>query len=323
MGPLTIVVANPTHDYTDLEQIADVRTGNPPEKPPNTEGELIELVKDADVLLITSRERISRQVIESAPELQLILKYGAAPDRARVDYEAATKNGVVIEFTEGSNAASVAEHTVMFILATLKNLEFLCSRVKTGGWKKRGLGGIELKGKTVGLIGFGLISRAVRERLSSFEVELAIYDPYVDNENLAEYGVAVDDIGKLCKITDIISVHCPLTEETRGLIGEDQLKMMKPTAVVVNTARGEIIDEEALATALTNDWIHGAGLDVFTEEPPDSKNPLLSLSNVIATPHTAGVTREVLEREKNMAHEEAISVLQGDEPQWVANPDVL
>lgn len=322
MAQFTIAIANPSHAYDDLADVADIRVGNPPKKPANTQKEMVELVQDADAMLITSRERITRQVIEAGTDLEIIVKYGAPPDPEKVDFDAATEHGVVIGYTGGSNVDSVAEHTIMLMLAVSRNLSAVSARLERGEWKERGIEGYELMNKTVGLVGCGRVGNALVDRLSEFDVDVILYDPYVDRTELAKIGLPADDLEHLLRESDVVSIHCPLTEETRGLIGAEELAMMKSTAVLVNTARGAIVDERALHEALTAGELHGAGLDVFAEEPP-RENPLIDLPNTVVTPHLAGVTTEVLQRETELAHTEVLSVLRGGEPRWVANPEVL
>ncbi|MCD6470740.1 hydroxyacid dehydrogenase [Candidatus Bathyarchaeota archaeon] len=301
-----------------LEEIAEVIEG----RGYYTESELIEQVKDVDAVLTTSRNKFTRRVLENAEKLKLIIKYGAKPDN--VDIEAATELGIIVEWTPGVEEDSVAEHAVTLILALCKRLFFMMNHLKKGRWRTIDTTLThELMGKTVGIIGLGGIGRKVAEKLMGFKVRLIYYDPYVPEEKGRELGAMKVDLNTLLQESDIITIHARLTKETRGLIGEEELKKMKNTAFLVNTARGAIIDEKALYRALKEGWIAGAALDVFEREPPQPDNPLLKLDNVILTPHIAAWTYESLRRQAFMAAEETVRVLKGGEPRYILNPDSL
>lgn len=317
-----VLIANPEYTYDDISDVAEVVVGNPPSEGRNTEEELIELVDGVHAILISSREQISRRVIEAADELQVIMKYGAAPDRAKVDYEAATKHDVYIGYTHGANADSVAEFAVLQMLALYRRLTKITRHLEEGNWRDSSLRGSELKGKTVGIVGYGLVGRKVSEKLSGFDVEFLLFDPYVENNEMESRGEPVDNLETLLKSADIVTIHCMLTDETRQLIGPEELAMMKSSAILVNTARGPIIDQTALHKALSDGKIRGAGIDVFLTEPPESDNPLIDLPTVLATPHMAGVTSEAAQRERDLAHGSVLRVLDGDSPQWIANAEV-
>jgi len=189
---------------------------------------------------------------------------------------------------------------------------------------RSGVLGYELRGKTVGIIGLGQIGRRVAKILQGFNVKMLGYDPYISRDDIGGLNVElVKDLGELLRSSDIITIHATLTGETYHMIGEEEFKVMKPTAILVNTARGAIVDEEALIKALREKWIAGAALDVFEKEPPDPNNPLLKLPNVISTPHYASCTYEAYRREAIIAAEEVVRVLEGYKPRYIANPEVL
>ena len=306
---------------------AEVVIGEPGVK--YDEGKLAEVLKDFDAVIITSQHRrISRHVISVSPRLKVIAKYGAKPGVDNVDMEAATERGIPVVYSPEANSDSVAEFTVMLMLCALRNLCFLDQFLRRGGWRdtlvKSNTLGHELKGKTVGIVGLGAIGRRVARILQSFGVRLIGYDPYVTPEVLAGINITlVKNLDDLLKESDVITIHAILTPETFHMIGEKELRLMKPTAYIVNTSRGAIIDEAALVKALKERWIAGAALDVFENEPLPLDHPIRQLDNVIITPHFAGFTHEALRRETSMVHEDVIRVLKGCKPKYVANPEVL
>ncbi|MEM2429193.1 MAG: hydroxyacid dehydrogenase [Nitrososphaerales archaeon] len=295
-----------------LEEIAEVKIGEPNIK--YTEDRLIEEIKGVDAIIITSQHHITKRVIEAADKLKIIVKYGSKPGIDNVDLEAAIKKGIIVSYTPQANSDSVAEHTITLMLALLKKLNIFSQRLKNGLWRDRKLLGYELLGKTVGIIGLGAVGYKVAEKIKGFGVKLLAYDPYVSNERAESVGAKLVDLNVLLKESDIVTIHATLTKETTHLIGERELRMMKKSAIIVNTARGAIIDEKSLIKALKEGWIAGAALDVFEEEPLNPDNPLLKMDNVIATPHAASCTYEAWRREGFMAAEEVLRVLKGEKP---------
>jgi len=288
--------------------------------------ELIKMLEDVDAAIITSRARFTQEALLSAPKLKVVCKEGAKPEPQLCDLETCNKKGIVLTYSKGSNKVSVAEHVITMILSLAKTLNKKQRWIKEGGWKSEEIIGMELAGKTIGIIGFGLVGTAIAERFQNgWNVRILVYDPYVSKKNIEAFGgIKVDKLETFLKESDFVSVNTILTEETRGMIGESELRIMKPTAYIINTARGAIIDEKALIKALQEKWIAGAGLDVFEIEPPDEDNPLLKMGdNVIVTPHAAFNTYEAIERERVWAAEEVARVLHREEPKWAINPEVL
>jgi len=322
MKRFKVFIAEPEfrESHEILEEVAEVRVGQKDRR--YTEEELMRELEDMDALLITSRERVTKKVIEAAKRLKIVAKYGAKPDLVNVDIEAATKKGIPVTWTPSSNADSVAEHAISLIMALMKKIFLSSSHLKTGGWRIETLCGYELMNKTIGIIGLGAVGYKVAEKIRGFGVKILVYDPYISEELAKIVEAQVVGLGTLLKESDVISVHAALTEKTRGLIGERELKMMKKSALIINTARGAIIDEKALYKALKEGWIAGAGLDVFEEEPARPDNPLFTLDNVVVTPHVAAFTYEALRRETFMAAEEVIRVLRGEKPKFVINPEI-
>lgn len=303
-----------------LEGIAEVKTGEPGIY---TENRLIREIENVDALIITSQHHITRKIIEGAKKLKVIVKYGSKPGIDNVNLTAATEKGIAVCYTPGANSDSVAEHSISLILALLKRLCITSFQLRQGKWREKSLLGYEFLGKTVGIIGLGNIGCKVAEKIRGFEVKLLAYDPYVSEEHAKQVGVRLTDLKTLLKESDIITIHAALTEETTHLIGEEELKLIKKSAFIVNSARGAIVDEKALIKALKEGRIAGAALDVFEEEPPKPDNPLLEMDNVIVTPHFASCTHEAYKREAFMAVEEVLRVLQGKKPEFIANPEVL
>lgn len=309
-----------------IREVADVFVGVPGVK--YSEDQLINMLRDVDAVVITSQHRISRRIIYNCPKLKVIVKYGSKPGIDNVDLEAATERKIPVCYTFGANYDSVAEFTVGLMLYAVKKISTVSQSLKEGLWRdsllRSGVLGYELRGKTVGIIGLGQIGRRVAKILQGFDVRIIGYDPYISRDDVESLNVElVKDLGALLRDSDIITIHATLTEETYHMIGEEEFKVMKPTAILVNTARGAIVDEEALIKALREGWIAGAALDVFEKEPPDPDNPLLKLPNVISTPHYASCTYEAYRREAIIAAEEVVRVLEGYKPKYIANPEVL
>ena len=270
------------------------------------------------VRLATARADFLRRT----PGLQVIGKHGVGVDN--IDVDAATELGIKVVNAPLANVESVAEHAVMMMLALAKNVVPLDAAVKDGEFEKRNIYVCrELCGKTLGLVGIGNIGgRVARKCMAAFDMKVLAYDIYVSKDRAMELGVTlVDGLDELLAASDFVSLHAPLTPETKGLISRRELDIMKPTAYLVNTARGGVVDEAALAEALESGKIAGAGLDAFSEEPPDPDQPLFELDNVITTPHTGGITAESMERMGMTAAEGMVSVLAGRRPQYLVNKE--
>jgi len=222
-----------------------------------------------------------------------------------------------------ATTASVAEHAIALMLACARNLVKSHISLLEGRWRTMELGmGVELWKKKLGIIGFGRIGREVGKRMKSFEMDLLVYDPYVKKGDVEKAGGKKVDLKALLTESDIITIHSPLTKETRGLIGEEELGLMKDTAILVNSARGELVNEKALYKALSEGRLKAAGLDVFEKEPVEKENPLLSLDNVVLTPHTAAQTSDAMMRFMRQNGEQVEKAL-NDVYENVVNPEVL
>lgn len=267
---------------------------------------------------IAGVEPWTRRVLESAPFLKVIARTGVGYDA--IDLEAANERGVLVTATPGANHHSVAEAAVGLIVAALRRFAFADRQMRTAGWNPRPYG-VELRNKTVGVIGTGLIGKEVVKRLQGWEVNVLVSDVVRDQAFAQRYGARYVELPELFAAADVITVHAPLLPATHHLISETVLRAMKPTAYLVNTSRGPLVDEAALAVALKEGWIAGAALDVFETEPLPHDSPLLGLQNVTLTQHIAGVTWESMQAMTAMAVDSVAAVLRGEVPQTAINPE--
>lgn len=288
-----------------------------------TDDELARELHDVDVVVIASQHQITRRVIERSPKLRGIVKYGSKPGSDNVDIAAANERKIFVAYTEGANADSVAEFTVTLALALAKRLPFIVSNVKTQVWRDSSCLGMELAEKTVGIFGLGVVGSKVAKKLTGLDMRVIAMDPYISEESAARMQVKLVDLKTLMSNSDVVTLHAKLTKETAHIIGRNELALMKPSAYFINTARGALTDETALYEALCNGQIAGAALDVFELEPPPPNNPLLTLENIILTPHVASWTSDALRKEASMAIDAVISILNGKKPKYLANPEAI
>jgi D-3-phosphoglycerate dehydrogenase len=259
---------------------------------------------------IAGLDTIDRAAIAAADSLRVIARYGVGVDR--VDLDAARARGIVVTNTPGANSSAVAELTIALMLALARSLCQMAAATKTGEWPRAA--GLSLEGKTVGLLGLGAIGRQVARRLVGFDCRTMAYDPVPDTEFAAAHGVALAPFDQVVAEADYLSLHIPVTPETRGIVNTDFLARMRPGAFLINTARGELIDEESLLQALLSGHLRGAALDAMALEPPPGDHPLLSLPQVIVTPHMGANTDGATNTMGRMALEACLAVLQGKEP---------
>ena len=258
---------------------------------------LLTALADAQAVLVRSATKLDAEAIAAAPALKVIARAGVGLDN--VDIKSATTAGVMVVNAPTSNIISAAELTVGHILSLARRIPAAHGSLSQGEWKRSSFTGTELFEKTVGIIGLGRIGALIAARLNAFDMRVIAYDPYVTSARAQQLGVQLVTLDELIEHSDFITIHMPKTPETTGMIGADQLRLMKPTAYVVNVARGGLIDEEALADALNAGEIAGAGLDVFSAEPPapgSAASRLLSLPNVVVTPHLGASTEEAQEK---------------------------
>ena len=243
----------------------------------------------AHALVVRSGTQVTADLLESAPSLKIVGRAGTGVDN--IDVPAATKHGIVVVNTPGGNSIAACEHTFALLLALLRNIPEATKHLNEGGWDRKRFTGHQLNGKTLGLIGFGRIGREVAARAKAFGMHILVADPFVTESLAKEWEAKLTDKDTLLQNADIVSLHVPLTPETKNLIDAEAIKKMKPQAIVINCARGGLIDEEALKSALDTNKLGGAALDVFEQEPP-TKSPLLNHPKVVATPHLGASTEE-------------------------------
>ena len=255
---------------------------------------LLAALPEAHAVLIRSATQIDAEALAAAPQLKVVARAGVGLDN--VDIKAATEAGVMVVNAPTSNIISAAELTIGHILSLARHIPAAHASLSQGEWKRSKYTGVELYEKTVGIIGLGRIGALIAARLQAFGVDIVAYDPYVTASRAQQLGVRLVTLDELLATSDFVTIHMPKTPETTGMIGAAQLKAMKPTAFVINVARGGLIDETALAEALTAGEIAGAGLDVFVTEPPAADSPLLTAPNLILTPHLGASTDEAQEK---------------------------
>lgn len=313
----TILLSEPIHEdgMAKLQAEADVQV-----LPEPTEQALRLAIRFVDAVIVRLCP-VSAEAIEKAQRLRVIGRHGVGVDN--VDLDAATRRGVPVVYAPQTNAVSVAEHTIAMMLALAKNLMRFDQELRIGRFQSRlVIRGIELEGKTLGVIGLGNIGRLVAEKCrKAFHMRVLGYDPYISPGLVPEVEL-VENLEQLLREADVITLHVPLTEETRNLLGRRELALLKPTALLINTSRGAVVDEEALAEALHAGSIAGAALDVFSIEPPPPDHPILSAPNTLLSPHVAAHTEEALRRMALSVVEDVLAVLRGDKPHNIANPEV-
>ena len=246
---------------------------------------------DADALIVRSATRVTEDVLSHAPKLRIVGRAGVGVDNIEMD--AATRRGVLVVNTPGSSATSVAEHALALMMSLARSIPQLNAAMHEGRWEKSSAGA-EMRGKTLGLVGLGRVGTEVARRARAMEMRVVAHDPYLSPERAAEWGVELLPLAEMLAKADYVSLHTALSPATERIVNAGFIAQMKRGARLINTARGELVDEAALADALRSGHLAGAGLDVFTVEPP-SDSPLLSMANVIATPHVAGSTAEAQE----------------------------
>lgn len=255
---------------------------------------LADCIGEYDALVIRSRTQVSRAMLARPGKLQIIGRAGAGVDN--VDVEAATEKGIIVMNTPGGNTLSTAEHAISMLLSLARRIPQADHSMHAGKWDKKSIMGMEMFGKVLGVVGLGRIGRVVAEHMQAFGMEVLVHDPLLTAETAEKMGVRPVSIEELCRLSDAITIHAPLNDDTRGIIGAAELALMKPTALIVNCARGGLIDEAALFDALREHKIGGAALDVFEIEPLPADHPLRGLDNVVLTPHLAASTTEAQEK---------------------------
>ena len=270
-----------------LERTPQIRMDYRPGLKPD---EIRRIIGEYDALIVRSGTRATADIIEAGRALKVIGRAGIGVDN--IDVEAASKRGIVVMNTPGGNNVTTAEHALTLLLAMARNIPQASASLRAGKWERSKFTGVEVCGKTLGIVGVGNIGSVVADRAQGLKMKVIAYDPYLTSEAAARSGIELTTLDDLYARADFISVHTPLTAETRGLIGQEAFAKMRKGVRIVNCARGGIIDEVALAEAVRSGHVAGAALDVFVEEPPASDHPLLALDAVVATPHLGASTDE-------------------------------
>lgn len=269
---------------------------------------LLAALPGADALLVRSATRVDAEALAAAPRLKAVARAGVGLDN--VDVAAATAAGVLVANAPASNVVSAAEHAVALLLALARQVPRADASLREGRWARASFAGVELAGKTVGVLGLGRIGSLVARRLAAFDMEVVAHDPYADEEHARSLGVRLTGLDELLARARFLTVHLPLTAATKGLIGADALRRVRPDLRIVNAARGGIVDEEALYAALVEGRVAGAALDVYEREPC-TDSPLFGLDNVVVTPHLGASTPEAQERAGTQAAESVLLALAG------------
>jgi len=281
---------------------------------------LEEICTDA-VGLIVRQSLIQKPLIDKMPECKVVARYGIGVDNVALDDCAAA--GIVVANTPGFCIEDVSSHAIALIFAQIRRVVSHDRRIRAGEWD---IGSAEPihreRGRTLGLVGFGAIPQCLRDKVAGFGFEVLVFDPFIPDELAAEKNVKKVELKELCEKADYISVHAPLNDKTRGMMGAEQFKQMKPTAFIVNTARGPVIDEAALAEALGAGELAGAGLDVWETEPLPADSPLREMPNVILSDHAGWYSEESLVEMQTRAAKAVAAVLAGEKPESVVNPAV-
>jgi D-3-phosphoglycerate dehydrogenase len=315
-------------DYGDLERLGhEVVVGRPLAdclRRRATEAELADACRDADAFVYSSADTVSRSVMGGAERLRLVTAPIIGFDQ--VDVAAATELGILVANSPSrENARGMAEAAIGLFIASIKRLRHNEAKLRAGGWGTREDRGDMLWGKTVGLLGLGRIAREVVARLHGWDVRIIFYDPYVTDDEADELGVARVDLETLCSESDILSLHAVATDETIGIIGREQLALMKPTSFLINVARGELVDEEALAEVLAEGGISGAALDTYVTEPLPAGSPLRRVpeERLILTPHIVGHSEIGRKANLRVCLANVEAALAGVVPDNVVNPAAL
>ena len=314
---MKILVAEPIAD-AGLDRLraegfeVDVRTDLTPEV-------LLDVIVSYDALIVRSATKVTEDVIARASNLKVVGRAGTGVDN--VDVDAATRHGILVVNAPQSNSLSAAEHAIALMLAQARNIPAADRSLKEGRWDRSRFGGVELHGKTLAIIGLGRIGSLVAQRAMAFGMKVIAVDPYVSKQRASQMGVELVPLEEALQRGDFITLHMAKTPETAALIGEKELALMKPTARIVNVSRGGMVDEAALARAISAGRIAGAGLDVFADEPPAS-SPLFDLERVVLTPHLAGSTEEAQDAAGVTIAEQVSLALRGEIAQYAVNVDI-
>lgn len=298
------------------------QAGLTPQQPtgsgPMTEDRLIEELQGC-VAVVAGMDPYTQRVFAACPELKVVARWGIGYDS--VDVEAATRHGVMVLNTPGVVTEAVADMTFALMLGIARRLPYGDRSVRDGQWPSIFSG--QVFGKTLGVIGLGQIGQAVIRRAKGFSMQVLGYDPYCEDGLCERLIIAQPPLEQLLAESDFVTLHCTMCPETRHLISRERLRLMKPTAYLINAGRGDLVDQAALAEALRDGWIAGAGLDVLAQEPPDPADPLLQVENVVFMPHVSSFTYDTVAKVNEAVCRNVIEALSGERPRNIVNPEVL
>ena len=287
----------------------------------HTEEDMIEQTRGADGMIIMESQ-VSRRTMEASPNCRVVLRTGVGVDT--IDIEAATDLGIAVVNVPDVWIREVANHALALLLACNRKVLSLDSAIRAGNWQRVPPPPVgSLHGETLGIFGLGQIGRALARRAAAFEMDVIAHDPYIDASVFDEYGAEAASFDELLARSDYVSIHTPLTDETHHMFNEAAFRQMKPTSYLVNTARGPVVDTDALVAALEAEWIAGAGVDVFEQEPLPADSPLTKFENVVLTSHSAYYSEPALQGLAVRNGQEVARVLAGRKPLHLVNPDVL
>lgn len=298
-------------------QDAGLQIKLPSRQGPLYETELIAELRGC-VAVIASMEPYTDRVFTACPDLKVVARWGIGYDS--IDTIAATRHGVLVLNTPGVVTEAVADMTMALMLGIARRLPFCNAAVRAGQWPS--VFSAQVYGKTLGLIGLGQIGQAVARRAKGFDMHILVYDPYCDEGVCEALLVDHTPLERLLQESDFVSLHCTMCPETHHIINRERLRRMKPTAYLINAGRGGLVDQKALVEALRESWIAGAGLDVLAQEPPDPNDPLLTLDNVLLTPHCSSFTDDTVAKVNERVCANVLEALSGERPQFFVNPEV-
>ncbi len=264
---------------------------------------------------IAGLDQVDAFALQAADSLKILVRYGVGFDQ--VDLKTATEKGIIVSNTPGANSASVAELAISMVLILARQIPVANSAIRNGEWPR--LPGLTLEGKTIGIIGLGAIGKQFAKRLFNFNCRLIAHDPFEDHYFAHQYNIELVSLDELIAHSDFISLHLPVLPETLGLVNDYFVQSMKKGSFLINTSRGDLVDEAALIKGLETGHIRGAALDAFTQEPPDKNNPLLTMPQVICTPHLGAQTDGATNNMGKMALDECLRVLKGEKPLYKIN----
>jgi D-3-phosphoglycerate dehydrogenase len=314
---ITTYYLRPGHAVDRHLQQAGIETVFSPWRGDRTEDEMIELLHGIDGT-IASSDPFTARVLNAADRLKVIARTGAGYDA--VDVQAASARKIAVCTTPGANRHAVAEWAITLMLMLARKALDNLAEVRKGGWTRHE--GVDLAGKTLGIIGLGTIGREVAQRMRAFEMRILAADPVQNPQFAEEHGITYVSVDELLRESDFVTIHALMSPENKHLINAERLALMKPTAYLINTGRGGIIDGKALYQALKEKRIAGAGLDVFEEEPLPADSPLRELDNLLMSPHAAGSTADARQLSPFMAADDVIRVLRGERPLYPVNPEI-